>query len=332
MNDSFWNDRRILVTGAGGFIASHLTEALLDLGARVRALVRYNSRNSWGRLDHLSNQQRKDFEVILGDITDPFSTRQCVAGCEIVFHLAALIAVPYSYRSPASYAEVNVRGTLNLLEACRAEEITRLVHTSTSEVYGTALRLPIGESHPLQGQSPYAASKIAADKFAESYYRSFDLPVTVARPFNTYGPRQSARAVIPTIITQALVGDEVRLGAQEPTRDFTYVGDTVRGLLALASCDAAVGKVVNLGSGSSIRIGDLARKIAGLTGGRKNIQSDPSRLRPPESEVMSLVCDASLARNLTGWQPETSLEDGLKSTIEWIRQHLDEYRIGTYVL
>jgi len=332
MAETFWKDRRVLVTGAGGFIASHLTEALLDQGARVRALVRYNSRNSWGRLEELSAERRVRCEVILGDVSDPFTPRSWVEGCEYVFHLAALIAVPYSYVSPASYNEVNVRGTLNLLEAARAAPIKRFVHTSTSEVYGTAVRVPIDETHPLQSQSPYAASKIAADQFAESYYRSYNLPVTIARPFNTYGPRQSARAIIPTIITQALAGDSVGLGVQEPVRDFTYVGDTVRGLLALAECDATVGRVVNLGSGSGISVGDLARKIIALVGEPKEIRTDARRFRPRESEVMRLLCDASLARTLAGWQPQTSLDDGLRLTIEWIRRHLDEYRIGAYVL
>jgi len=342
LKDPFWKNKRVLVTGAGGFIGSHLVEALIARGSHVRALVKYNSRNSWGYLDSLSDEQRRRCEVVLGDITDPFSAREWVEGCAVVFHLAALIAVPYSYRSPASYAEVNVRGTLNILEACRAARVKRLIHTSTSEVYGTALEVPIDENHPLQGQSPYAASKIASDKFAESYCRSFDSPVTIARPFNTYGPRQSARAIIPTIITQALAGDKVRLGAQEPVRDFTYVSDTVRGLLALAQCEAATGKVVNLGSGCGVSIGDLAHKIIAILGRtgilplksarRMKIVTDKSRLRPSESEVMQLICDASLARSLTGWQPEISIEQGLKQTIEWIRQNLDEYRIGAYVL
>lgn len=332
MNDSFWKDKQVLVTGAGGFIASHLTEALIARGARVKALVKYNSRNNWGHLEELSEEQRRRCEVILGDITDPFALQKGVEGCEFVFHLAALIAVPYSYVSPASYLEVNARGTLNLMEACRRAGIRRLIHTSTSEVYGTALQVPIHEGHPLQGQSPYAASKIAADKLAESYYRSFNLPVTIARPFNTFGPRQSARAIIPTIITQALTSDSIGLGAQDPVRDFTYVEDTVRGLLAVGQCDAAIGRTINLGTGSGISIGDLARRIIALAGGAKEIKSDPARFRPKESEVARLICDASLARELTGWQPETSLDDGLRRTIEWITRHLAEYRIGAYVL
>jgi len=332
VSDSFWKDKRVLVTGAGGFIASHLTEALIARGARVKALVKYNSRNNWGRLEELSDEQRRSCEVVLGDITDPFALQKCVEGCEWVFHLAALIAVPYSYVSPASYLEVNARGTLNLMEACRRAGIRRLIHTSTSEVYGSALEVPIKESHPLQGQSPYAASKIAADKLAESYHRSFDLPVAIARPFNTFGPRQSARAIIPTIITQALTSDSIGVGAQEPVRDFTYVEDTVRGLLAVGECDAAVGNVIHLGAGSGIGIGDLARRIVALVGGAKEIRTDPARLRPKESEVARLICDASRARELTGWRPETSLDDGLRRTIAWIAHHLAEYRIGAYVL
>jgi len=332
LKDSFWRDRQVLVTGAGGFIASHLTEALITRGARVRAVVRYNSRNSWGHLQGLSEAQRQRCEVILGNVADAFAPREWVKGCEYVFHLAALIAVPYSYRSPASYEEVNVRGTLNLLEACRAEPIKALIHTSTSEVYGTALEIPIRESHPLQGQSPYAASKIAADKFAESYARSFGVPVVIARPFNTFGPRQSARAIIPTIITQALAGTTIVLGAQEPVRDFTYVDDTVSGLLALAQCEGAVGKVVNLGTGSGVSIGDLAKRIVRLVGGAKKIKTDRRRFRPPGSEVMRLICDASLARHLAGWRPEIPLDDGLQLTIKWIGHHLAEYRTDRYVI
>lgn len=332
MNDLFWKDKRVLVTGAGGFIGSHLTEALLARGARVRAIVKYNSRNSWGYLDDLTDDRRQRCEVVLGDITDPFAPLEWVEGCEYVFHLAALIAVPFSYKSPASYEAVNVRGTLHLLEACRRVGIRRLIHTSTSEVYGTAVRIPIAEDHPLQGQSPYAASKIAADKFAESFGRSYDLPVTVARPFNTFGPRQSARAIIPTIIAQALVGDTVAIGAQEPIRDFLFVEDTARGLLALAACDAAVGRVVNLGTGVGISIGDLAREIVALIGGDKKIETDVRRFRPRESEVLQLIGDASLAKRLAGWQPEVSLDEGLVRTIEWIRGHVAEYRTGMYVL
>lgn len=325
-------DKRVLVTGAGGFIGSHLTDALIAQGAQVKALVKYNSRNCWGHLESLSPEQRDRCEVILGDITDPFSPRQWVEGCEIVFHLAALIAIPHSYGSPTSYADVNTQGTLNLLEACRAAKVERFIHTSTSEVYGTALRVPIDESHPLQAQSPYAASKIAADKFAESYHLSFDLPVIIARPFNTFGPRQSARAIIPTIMTQALASEYIALGALEPVRDFVYVEDTVRGIMALAQCDAAVGKVVNLGTGSGISIGQLARKILSATGKKKEVKIEPRRIRPKESEVMRLVCDASLAKALTGWQPATELDEGLRQTAHWISQHLDEYKVGLYVV
>lgn len=332
MNGSFWKNKRVLVTGAGGFIGSHLTEALIGQGAQVKALVKYNSRNCWGHLESLSAKQRDRCEVILGDVTDSFAPRRWVEGCEIVFHLAALIAIPYSYTSPTSYANVNVQGTVNLLEACCQEKVSRLVHTSTSEVYGTALHVPIDESHPLQGQSPYAASKIAADKFAQSYHLSFGLPVIIARPFNTFGPRQSARAIIPTIITQALACESIALGAVEPVRDFVYVEDTVCGLMALAACDTAVGKVVNLGTGSGISIGQLAGKILSLTDKGKGIRIDPRRIRPKESEVMQLVCNTALATTLTGWQAETDLDEGLKRTAHWIGQHLAEYKVGLYVV
>ncbi len=332
MKSSFWKHKRVLVTGAGGFIGSHVAEALLECGARVRALVRYNSRNSWGQLEDLPRALLRRCEVVLGDVRDGSACREYVRGCEYVFHLAALIAVPYSYRSPLSYEETNVRGTLNLLEACRAEKIRRFLHTSSSEVYGTAVEVPIRESHPLQGQSPYAASKIAADQFVESYYRSFDLPVTIARPFNTFGPRQSARAIIPTIIVQALKGGPIGLGAREPVRDFMYVGDTVRGLLTLARCNDTIGRIINLGTGKGVSIGDLARRIVAIVGGSLSIKHEARRLRPAQSEVMRLICDASLARELAGWKPAASLDQGLRRTVAWIRKHLSEYKADMYVV
>jgi NAD dependent epimerase/dehydratase len=327
-----WNEKRVLVTGAGGFIGSHLTEALLARGARVRALVRYNSRNSWGHLEELPDEFRDRCEVVLGDVTDAFAMRRWVEGREAVFHLAALIAIPYSYRAPASYLDVNARGTLNLLEACRAERVARVVHTSTSEVYGTAIRAPIDESHPLQAQSPYSASKIAGDKIAESYCLSFGLPVVTVRPFNTFGPRQSARAVIPTIVTQALTQPHVALGALDPVRDLTYVADTVDGFLALAACDEAVGRVVNLGTGGGLSIGDLARRILALLEMTKEIRSEPERRRPERSEVMHLICDPSLANRLSGWRAAIDLDEGLRRTIQWIRAHIEQYKADSYVV
>jgi dTDP-glucose 4,6-dehydratase len=332
VNDSFWKDKHILVTGAGGFIGSHLTEMLLQAGALVRALVHYNSRDSWGHLEGAIDPFGEQCEVIAGDIVDPFAPRDWLVDQEYVFHLAALIGIPFSYESPGSYIDVNVRGTMNLLEAVREQSVKRFIHVSTSEVYGTAQRVPIDESHPLQAQSPYAASKIAGEKLAESYAKSFGQPVTVVRPFNTYGPRQSARAVIPTIIVQALTADRISLGSTEPVRDLTYVKDTCRGLLAVAACDDLIGETVNLGTGSGVQIGKLAETIVGLLEAEKEIVSDPDRVRPEESEVMRLIADASAARKFTGWQPEVSLEDGLCRTIDWVRDHLDEYKADRYVV
>ena len=325
-------NQRILLTGAGGFIGSHLAQRLVELGASVRALVRYNSRNDWGLLEQVPAEVLKQIEVIPGDITDPFGVGRAVQGCTMVFHLAALIAIPYSYVAPAQYVAVNCGGTLNLLEAARSHGVTRFIHTSTSETYGTAQYTPIDEDHPLQGQSPYAASKIGADKLAESYHLSFDLPVVTVRPFNTFGPRQSARAVIPTIITQALTGDTIRLGHLDPRRDLTFVKDTVEGFVKAATAPEAVGQVINLGTGRTVSIGDLAQTIINIMRQPKTIVSTAERSRPQASEVWHLESDNRKARELLGWQPQTTLEDGLAQTIDYVTTHLDSYKAGIYNL
>lgn len=325
-----WNSKRVLVTGAGGFIGSHLTERLVELGASTRALVHYNALGTWGWLDE--SPFRNDIEVVAGDICDRDSVCQAMRSVEIVFHLAALIAIPYSYLAPASYVSTNVGGTLNVLQVARDLGVERIVHTSTSEVYGAARYVPIDEAHPLQGQSPYSASKIGADKLAEAFHLSFDLPVVTARPFNTFGPRQSARAVIPTIITQCLTGKTVRLGNLHPTRDLNYVADIVEGYLLAASVSAVVGRTINLGSGREISIGELAQLIARLIGRPMTIESDEQRVRPEKSEVERLLADNALARTLLGWVPVVTLKEGLEHTIEWMRQHLGRYRPDVYVL
>ncbi len=326
------SNQQILLTGAGGFIGSHLAARLVELGGRVRALVRYNSRNDWGLLEQLPQNILREIEVVAGDITDPFSTRRAVQGCSLVFHLAALIAIPYSYMAPAQYVAVNCGGTLNLLEAARAEGVVRFIHTSTSETYGTAQYTPIDETHPLQGQSPYSASKIGADKLAESYHLSFDLPVVTVRPFNTYGPRQSARAVIPTIITQALTGDIIRLGNLEPRRDLTYVADTVEGFIKAATAPAALGQVINLGTGSTVSIGEIANNIIEILGQPKTIVSTAERSRPEASEVWHLESDNRKAREILGWQPRIPLREGLAETMAYIREHLHRYKPDIYNL
>jgi len=325
------------VTGAEGFIGSHLVEALVASGARVRAMVLYNSWGSWGWLESLSPDVVANVEVVLGDVRDPRATVEFVEGADVVYHLAALIAIPYSYRAPHSYLETNAGGTLNVLEAVRSHRTPRMVHTSTSEVYGTAVRVPIGEDHPLQAQSPYSATKVAADKLAESYHASFDVPVVTVRPFNTYGPRQSARAVIPTIISQLAAGrEEVALGALEPTRDLLYVADTARAFIAAANAPLpdVAGRVLNAGTGQEISIGDLAALIARLMDRPLRIASVSERLRPEASEVMRLVADASRLRDLTGWAPTRTLEEGLTETIEWLADpvNLDRYKVEHFAL
>jgi len=325
-----WYGKSILVTGAGGFIGSHLTERLAREGARVRAFVRYNSRHDVGLLSLLPRELLASIEVVSGDLRDGEAVRKAVSGAEVVFHLGALIAIPYSYLHPREVVETNVLGTLNVLLAARDLGTPRVVHTSTSEVYGTARYVPIDEVHPVQGQSPYSASKIGADKIAESFYRSFGVPVATIRPFNTYGPRQSARAVIPTIIAQALAGNEIRLGALDPVRDFTYVDDSVEGFLRVGWFEQAVGQEVNVGAGECISIGDLAARILALTGRDLPILGEEQRLRPAGSEVMTLHASAGKARQLIGWEARVTLDEGLRRTIEWIGQHLERYRPDVY--
>ncbi len=325
-----WKKQEVLVTGAGGFIGSHLVEHLLDLGASVHAFIHYNSRNDWGNLELIPDEKTKELEIITGDVTDPFSIGKAVAKTSVVFHLASLIAIPYSYTAPASYVKTNVEGTLNVMQACLECGVEKVVHTSTSEVYGTAQYVPIDEKHPLQGQSPYSASKIGADKIAESYYLSFDLPVATARPFNTYGPRQSARAIIPSVACQVLAGQDVRLGSLSPVRDLTYVLDTVKGFTAVAACADTAGQVLNIGSGKGISIGDLADKIIAATGKESGIIRDPARTRPDKSEVMRLICDNSLMKKTTGWEPRHTLTMGIEETVKWISDNLYLYKTGIY--
>lgn len=324
-------NRRVLVTGADGFIGSHLVELLARQGARVRALAQYNSFNHWGWLEDVAC--RDDIEVVCGDVRDPHCCRAVTKDMEVVFHLAALIAIPYSYRAPASYVDTNVQGTLNICQAALDNGCRRVLHTSTSEVYGTARYVPIDEQHPLQPQSPYSASKIGADAVAMSYFHTFDLPVTVVRPFNTYGPRQSARAVIPTIIGQMAAGQEtIRLGDLRPTRDFNYVPDTCAGFLALAACEAAVGRSVNIGSNHEISIGDLFALIRELMHSDVQLLCDEQRLRPESSEVLRLCCDNRLLRKLTGFTPRYDLRRGLRETIAWFTEaaNLARYKTDIY--
>ena len=327
---SEWTGKRALVTGAGGFIGSQLTESLVREGAQVRAFVRYNSRGDAGLLRQLPPDVVRELDVVAGDLRDTAAVDQAVAGVDVVFHLGAIISIPYSYKHPMETAETNFMGTLNVLLACRAHNVERLVHTSTSEVYGTAQFAPMDESHPLQGQSPYSASKIGADKLVESFYRSYNLPAVTVRPFNTYGPRQSARAVIPTIITQALTSDCIHLGNLDARRDFTYVRDTVNGFLRAAGAPNVVGQELNLGTGTDISVGELAAQIIRLVGRPVEIATEQARMRPEKSEVMRLLSDNGLARRALGWEPAYSLEDGLRETIIWIGDHLDFYHVGRY--
>lgn len=320
-----WSGKKVLVTGAGGFIGSHLAERLVEQGADVRALVRYNSAGTRGHLDRLPVHRADAIEVYAGNLLDARSVAGAVQGREVVFHLGALIAVPYSYRHPGEILAANVSGTYNVLEAAREAAVAKVVLTSTSEVYGTAQSVPMDEHHPLQAQSPYAASKIAADQLGLSFWRSYDLPVTILRPFNTYGPRQSARAIVPTIVTQALTSERVFLGSMYPTRDLSFVADVVDGFLGVAESAETTGEVINVGSGVETAIGDLSEMIVGLLNKDVEIVFDSQRVRPAASEVGQLVCDSSKARSLIGWEPRTSLEDGLRQTIEWFASNLALY-------
>jgi NAD dependent epimerase/dehydratase len=324
--------RKVLVTGAAGFIGSHLVQALVARGARVTCMVRYNSAPSLGGLEFLPPETRRDLAVLAGNVEDGDFVLRAVEGQEIVLHLAALIAIPYSYLAPRSYLRTNAEGTLNMLEAARRAGVARVVHTSTSEVYGTALRAPIAEDHPLQGQSPYSATKIAADKMAEGYFRSFGTPVVTLRPFNTYGPRQSARAFIPTIISQALERDAIHLGSLAPRRDMTFVSDTVEGFIAAATAAGVEGETINLGTGEAHSIGEFARRILHLMGVDKPILHDAARERPATSEVMTLVSDNTRAKELLSWAPRTGLDEGLRRTIEFVDRHRHLYRPETYTV
>lgn len=329
--------KKILVTGADGFIGSHLTEQLVNSGYDVRAFVLYNSFNSWGWLDHAPLEIRNSIDVHSGDIRDPYGVRQAMKGCDVVFHLAALIAIPYSYHSPDTYIDTNVRGTLNVVQAARDLGVERVIHTSTSEVYGTAQFVPITETHPLHGQSPYSASKIGADQIALSFYCSFETPISVIRPFNTYGPRQSARAIIPTVITQLANGvTELQLGATHPTRDFNYVSDTTRGFIAVAESDSSLGEVINIGSNFEVSIHDTVKTIAELMGIDCVIRSEEARMRPAKSEVERLWAENSKALSMTDWSPAYAgmdgFRNGLSKTIEWFtrEENLANYKAGRY--
>lgn len=328
---------KILITGAGGFIGSHLTEELVRRGYNVRAFVLYNSYNSWEWLDHSPQDIKDNIEIFLGDIRDPYGVKKAMQGCDMVFHLAALIAIPYSYHSPDTYVDTNIKGTLNVLQAARELGVKKIIHTSTSEVYGTAQFVPITEDHPLQGQSPYSATKIAADHLALSFFSSFEAPLTIIRPFNTYGPRQSARAVIPTIITQLASGkSQLELGALHPTRDFNYVDDIIDGFIKAIETDNAIGEVINIGSGFEVSIGETAKLIAGLMEKDIDIQSDKVRMRPGKSEVERLLADNSKAKRILGWEPKYSGQEGLikglTKTINWfsVPDNLSMYKAGIY--
>jgi dTDP-glucose 4,6-dehydratase len=322
-----------LVTGGGGFIGSHLVEALASAGHRVRVLLRYNSQASLGHLGGVSPELMRNVEIVFGDISDPTLTRALVRDRDVVYHLAALIGIPYSYAAPASYVTTNINGTLNILQACRESDVKRLVLTSTSEVYGTGRYLPIDEAHPLQAQSPYAATKIAADKLGEAFYKSFDLPVVTLRPFNTFGPRQSARAVIPTILIQALSGEqEIKLGSLDPKRDLTYVTDTVRAFILAGETAGIEGEVIHFGHGKTISVGELAQKCLDAVGSTARISTTSERHRPQKSEVEVLLCNPAKAREKLGWKPEVALDDGLTRVVDYLRNHLSEYRPANYVV
>lgn len=323
--------KKVLVTGADGFIGSHLTEQLVKSGYQVKAFAYYNSFNTWGWLDSLSKEIMDNVEVFTGDIRDPNGVRDAMEGCQAVFHLAALIAIPFSYHSPDAYVDTNIKGTLNVLQAARLLETERILVTSTSEVYGTAKYVPIDENHPYQGQSPYSATKIGADRLAESFYRSFELPVTIVRPFNTYGPRQSARAVIPTIITQLLAGkEEIKLGALTPTRDFNYVKDTANGFIEIYKSDKTIGEEINIATQKEISVGQLGNELIRQINPDARIICDEQRLRPEKSEVNRLLGSNEKIRQLTGWTPQYTFEQGLAETIAFFRGNLDKYKVDIY--
>lgn len=323
--------KKVLVTGAEGFIGSHLTERLVELGADVTALVQYNSFNNWGWIDTFDKNILDSIKVETGDIRELDGMNRIIKGQEVVFHLAALIAIPYSYLSPMAYVRTNVEGTVNVLEACRTHDVQKIIHTSTSETYGTALYVPIDEKHPMQGQSPYSASKIGADKMAESFYKSFNMPIATLRPFNTYGPRQSARAVIPTIISQILAGKkEIKLGSLTPTRDFNFVKDTAEAFVKVAQSDNTIGEVINAGSNYEITIGDTVKKIIDIIGSDVKIICDEDRIRPEKSEVNRLWADNTKIKELTGWAPNYTIDQGLAETVEWIKNNLQYYKTDIY--
>ena len=327
-----WQNKEVLITGAGGFIGSHLVDRLVNLGADVTAFVHYNGKNDWGMLEETYSDKNEKISVILGDITDSFAVDEAISGKDYIFHLAALIGIPYSYVAPESYVSTNIIGTLNVMQACRNHDIERVIHTSTSEAYGTAIYTPIDEKHPLQGQSPYSATKIGADKIAESYFCSFELPVSTIRPFNTFGPRQSARAVIPTIISQALKSDTVALGSLTPVRDMNFVYDTVNGFVKMAESEKSIGMTINVGSGRGVTIGKIAEIILEKVNPGSKIICSQTRVRPDKSEVLELICDNSLAKEYLGWVPEYTLEKGLDITIEWMKKHLESYKTSKYII
>ena len=327
-----WSRSRVLVTGAGGFIGSHLTQRLLQLGARVRVLVRYNSRNHKGYIDSFSPAEKSDLEIFVGDLKDPNAVANVVRGVDMVFHLGAIIAIPYSYINPFDFFQTNIIGSAHVINACLKYDVERIIHTSTSEVYGSMKYCPIDETHPLEGKSPYAASKIGADQIMGSYYHSFGLKITTVRPFNTYGPRQSLRAIIPTIITQALNNDRILIGALHPTRDFNFVSDTVAGMIKCATSEDSIGEVVNLGNGKEISIQELCSKICKLVGRKVPIVQQNFRMRPGTSEVDRLCCDNLKAQKILEWQPRVSLDDGLRQTIDWIKQTYKNAKIEEFVI
>lgn len=326
------NSKQVLVTGSAGFIGSHLIELLVRSGRSVRAFVHYNSQNRWPHFEQMDAEIRDQIEIVAGDIADNGIVERAVAGCDEVFHLAALIGIPYSYVAPGAYVQTNVTGTLNVLEACRKHEVSRLLHTSTSETYGSAQYVPIDEKHPIVGQSPYSATKVGADKLVESYWRSFETPATTVRPFNTYGARQSQRAIIPTIITQALARDTLKLGNLDPVRDLTYVTDTAAGFLAAAENDSTIGEVVNLGVGEGPSVGELVELVGEALGKELKVEQESCRVRPDKSEVDRLISDNSKMKSLTDWEPKVTLREGLQKTINHIQNHPSDYPLGSYVI